>query len=145
MEDRIERQITIDASLDRVWELVTEPGWWAPTDQPVRIDRQPGAITVRDSSKWGQFPVAVVTMDPKTYAAFRWASQFPDEELTPGNSTLVEFYVSPTGEGVKVRVVESGFSILDASEAVREAGLESNAGGWTQELAALAGRAVQAA
>ncbi len=26
--DRIERQVTINAPLERVWRLVSEPGWW---------------------------------------------------------------------------------------------------------------------
>jgi hypothetical protein len=26
--DRIEREIVIDATVARVWQLVSEPGWW---------------------------------------------------------------------------------------------------------------------
>ncbi|MGI9002113.1 MAG: hypothetical protein ACR2GH_10630 [Pseudonocardia sp.] len=26
--DRIEREILINTPLDRVWDLVSEPGWW---------------------------------------------------------------------------------------------------------------------
>lgn len=35
MQDSIERNITIAAPIERVWDLVTEPGWWVP-------DRCPG-------------------------------------------------------------------------------------------------------
>ena len=30
MEDRIEQRITIRSSQDKVWQLVTRPGWWLP-------------------------------------------------------------------------------------------------------------------
>src|SRR3954454_1764060 len=73
MQDTIERSIAISAPLDRVWGLVTEPGWWVPSDEPVEAERTPGTVVVRESEKWGRFPVEVVDLRPMTYAAFRWA------------------------------------------------------------------------
>jgi uncharacterized protein YndB with AHSA1/START domain len=142
MQNVIEQEITINAGLDRVWELVTAPGWWVPTEQPQSADRTPGSVTVRESEKYGRFPVQVVEMRPRTYAAFRWASQFPGEELTDGHSTLIEFFVQDgsgesSGDGVTVRVRESGFAGLAAPEEVRQSGLRSNTEGWQMELADL--------
>ena len=77
MRDTIERSIAISASLERVWDLVTEPGWWVPSDTPVEADRTPGAVVVRESEKWGRFPVEVVELRPMTYAAFRWSPPTP--------------------------------------------------------------------
>ncbi len=34
MHDTIERSITITATLERVWDLVTEPGWWVSDRHP---------------------------------------------------------------------------------------------------------------
>lgn len=141
MDDRIEQEITIEAGLERIWDLVTEPGWWVPSDAEVPIDRTPGSETVRASERWGSYPVQVVRIEPKTYAAFRWASQFPGEELTPGRTTLVEFFVAAVGSGVTVTVRESGFAHLDAPDDVREAGLHANTEGWRQELGDLRVRA----
>ncbi|PZS31605.1 MAG: polyketide cyclase [Pseudonocardiales bacterium] len=142
MHDSIERSIAISASIDRVWELVTEPGWWAPSDAaPVETERTPGTVVVRESEKWGRFPVEVVALRPKSYAAFRWASTFPGEDLAPGRTTLIEFAVTPTDDGALVSVIESGFSQLDASDDVKANGFESNSGGWTEELASLRTRA----
>lgn len=141
MQDRIERQITINAPLDDVWDLVTEPGWWVPTNTDTPADRTPGSVTVRESEKWGRFPVQVVSLDPRTYAAFRWASTFAGEDLRPGNTTLVEFRVQPVGSAVSVTVVESGFAALEATDDVRSAGLASNTDGWAQELDSLKERA----
>lgn len=141
MHDTIERSITISASVERVWELVTEPGWWVPTDVPVEVDRTPGSVVVRESQKWGRFPVQVVELRPMSYAAFRWSSTFPGADLTPGRVTLIEFTVTPAGDEVRVSVVESGFSQLDAPEDLKTQSVESNSGGWTEQLSSLRSRA----
>ena len=141
MNDRIEQEITINAPLDRVWELVTEPGWWVPSKVVAPVDHTPGHQVVRESDQWGRFPVEVVRVEPKTYAAFRWASHAPGAELTPRNTTLVEFRVEPAGDAVHVTVVESGFAALDAPADVRDRARKSNTGGWQQEMAGLAARA----
>jgi uncharacterized protein YndB with AHSA1/START domain len=141
MQDRIERSIVISAPIERVWDLVTEPGWWVPSDVEVEPDRTPGHVVVRESQKVGRFPVEVVELRPMSYAAFRWASTFPGAELAPGRATLIEFTVSPTESGVQVAVVESGFSTLDASDDLKTQGIESNSGGWTDQLSALQNRA----
>ena len=145
MEDLIEREISINASLDRVWDLVTEPGWWVPADVEAPVDRTPGSQTVRTSEKWGRFPVEVVRVDPQTYAAFRWASQFPGEGLAEGRTTLIEFFVAAEAGEVTVKVRESGFATLDATEEVRQAGLASNTDGWRMELTSLKERSEGAA
>jgi uncharacterized protein YndB with AHSA1/START domain len=137
MDDRIEQEITVQASLDRVWELVTRPGWWVPGDDAVPPDRTPGSLTVRASQKWGRYVVELVRLEPKTYAAFRWASAFPGEDLKPGRATLVEFFVKPAGEEVSVTVVESGFGGLELPADRREQEWKSNTGGWQEELASL--------
>jgi uncharacterized protein YndB with AHSA1/START domain len=141
MQDIIERSIAIAAPIERVWELVTEPGWWVPSDVPVEADRTPGHVVVRESEKWGRFPVEVVELRPMTYAAFRWSSIYPGEDPTPARSTLIEFTVTPTDEGVRVSVTESGFSRLDAPDELKVQSIESNSGGWTEELSSLRNRA----
>jgi uncharacterized protein YndB with AHSA1/START domain len=140
MQDTIERSIEINAPLDRVWDLVTEPGWWVPTDGPVVAERSAGAVVIRESEKWGRFPVEVVELRPRTYAAFRWSSSYPGGDLTPGRTTLIEFTVTPTEQGVQVAVKESGFAQLDAPDEVKAQGFESNSGGWEMELASLRDR-----
>jgi uncharacterized protein YndB with AHSA1/START domain len=141
MQDSIERSIVIAAPLERVWELVTEPGWWVPSDRRIEPDRTPGHVVVRESEKWGRFPVEVVDMRPMSYAAFRWSSTFPGEDLAPGRTTLIEFTVTPAEDGVRVSVTESGFLQLDATDEVKSHGVESNSDGWTQELSSLQQRA----
>jgi uncharacterized protein YndB with AHSA1/START domain len=144
MDDRIKQDITINAPLDRVWDLVSEPGWWVPSAVVPAVDHTPGHQAVRESEKWGRFPVEVVRVEPKTYAAFRWASHLPGAELTNGNTTLVEFRLEPAGDAVRVTVAESGFAALEAPESVREQSRKENTGGWREELALLRERAESA-
>jgi len=141
MDDRIERDIVINAPLDRVWELVSEPGWWVPTTVAAPVDHTPGHQVVREHESGSRYPVEVVRVDPKRYAAFRWASHAAGAELTTTNTTLVEFRLEPAGDAVRVSVVESGFAAIDASESVREQAWKDNTGGWQEEMAGLKERA----
>ena len=133
MGDSIEREITIQAELGTVWQLVSEPGWWVgePAAEPVR---EAGAVTRRRTETLGEYPVRVEELRPQTYAAFRWASMFRDHDLTTGNSTLVEFWLTETDRGVQVRVVESGWEALDARPEQIAQGVADNSGGWAEEL-----------
>lgn len=142
--DRIEQRITIDADLERVWNLVTRPGWWVPDDMDRPVDRTPGHLTMRESAQYGRFPVELVRLDPRTYAAFRWASEFPGEDPTPGRATLVEFFVEPSEDAVAVTVVETGFDSLELPADRREAGRLDNVSGWGEQLGVLRSWAEQA-
>jgi uncharacterized protein YndB with AHSA1/START domain len=141
MEDRIERSVLIEAPLDRVWDLVTEPGWWVPSETDDPVDRTPGAVTVRTSAQYGSFPVQVVRLEPKAYAAFRWASAFPGDELVEGKATLVEFHVAAEDGAIRVTVVESGFDGLAVPEDLRRKEYEGNVSGWAEEMDGLRQRA----
>jgi uncharacterized protein YndB with AHSA1/START domain len=137
--NRIERQITINASRQRVWELVTRPGWWINDGDVVehRIERHGDVCDVHDPVH-GMFQVRVVAVEPQSYAAFRWRSDGVTRTVD-GPTTLVEFWIDDDdGGGVTVRVVESGFEDLDSTEEQRRENYDGNAGGWGTELAALA-------
>lgn len=113
--DRIERETLIAASLDRVWSLVAEPGFWV-ADQGTLTGStaREGESLVAKNAEYGNFPVRVEKVEPQTYLAYRWASAFPGEELREDNSTLVEFTLTPEGDKTRLRVVESGFAALAA-------------------------------
>jgi uncharacterized protein YndB with AHSA1/START domain len=137
VDDRIEQEIVIGAGLERVWDLVTRPGWWVPDEknEPAR-----GSCTVRESATWGRFLIKVVRLEPMRYAAFRWASEFPGEEPGEGNSTLVEFFVKALSDAeTSVTLVESGFAGLPEDR--RGPAWQANTGGWAEELASLKSRA----
>ncbi|XVQ15254.1 SRPBCC family protein [Spirillospora sp. CA-255316] len=135
-QDRIEREIAIAAPVERVWAVITEPGhvgtWFAADGKPAEIDRlEPGGRMVVDHGEHGVFPMRIVTVEPPRVFSYRWASLLPGQEATDDNSTLVEFTLSPDGEGTLLRIVESGFAALPVSEEERERSFQSNSGGWT--------------
>ncbi|MEV0381187.1 SRPBCC domain-containing protein [Nonomuraea sp. NPDC050643] len=143
-EDRIERETLIAASLERVWSLVTQPGFWVADKEslPGTVARE-GESIVAKNAEYGEFPVRVEKVEPPTYVAYRWASAFPGQELQEGNSTLVEFTLTQEGARTRLRVVESGFAALAASEEQRSQAVKDNTGGWPLELDALRKRAEQ--
>ncbi|MEB3371754.1 SRPBCC domain-containing protein [Saccharopolyspora mangrovi] len=142
MVDRIEREIVIAAAPERVWPLVSEPGFWATDDESIRgTMATEGQTLVARHSQHGDFPMRVEKVDPPKYLAYRWMSAFPGEALTEDNSTLVEFTLTPEGDGTRLRVVESGFAALPTSEENRRNVIKDHTGGWEQCLAALAARA----
>ena len=142
--DRIERETLIAAPLERVWELVAQPGFWVAdkASLPGTVARE-GESMVARNSEHGDFPVRVEKVEPPTYLAYRWASAFPGDDLHEDNSTLVEFTLTPEGDKTRLRVVESGFSTLAGSEQLRNQAVEGNTSGWRQELDALKTRAEQ--
>jgi uncharacterized protein YndB with AHSA1/START domain len=140
MEDRVERRITIRATQDRVWQLITRPGWWLPGSK-TEPARGPGRATVEYGADSRPYVIDIVRVEPQGYASFRWASAFGGGVPAPGNATLVEFYVRPVGNEIGVTVVESGFSTLDLPDVLREDQLKGNAGGWQYELTGLRTRA----
>lgn len=142
--DRIERETLIEASLERVWSLVAEPGFWvADAGSLAGTVAKEGESVVAKNSEYGDFPVRVEKLDPPTYLAYRWASAFPGQELREDNSTLVEFTLTPEGDKTRLRVVESGFAALAGSEELRSKAHKDNTGGWPQVLDAFRKRAEQ--
>ncbi len=130
--DRIEREISIDAPADRVWSLVSEPGWFI-NDKAItehRIERNGDLSTIHDPVH-GAFTFRTVELDEPRYAAFRWLADSSDPQ---SDSTLVEFWITPSDSGVLLKVVESGFASLPGTEAERRARFDGNNEGWTIEL-----------
>ena len=147
--DSIEREVTIEAPVERVWALVTEAehlGRWFG-DAGADVDLRPGGALELRWSEYGTSRGRIEAVQPRSRFAFRWAP-FKDPggvEPTDGNSTLVEFTLSPEGEGTRLRVVESGFAALDCSDEQRRKNLESNTEGWQMELGELKEYAVTVA
>ena len=136
--DQIERETVIDAPVERVWELITEPehvGRWFG-DAGAEIDLRPGGEMVIRWAEHGTSRGRVVDVRPHTRFAFRWAPfKVPaGGEPVDGNSTLVEFTLAPEGAGTRLRVVESGFASLAASDEQLAKNYASNSGGWRTEL-----------
>jgi uncharacterized protein YndB with AHSA1/START domain len=135
--DRIEREILIHAPADVVWAVVTEPeqisGWFSDS---VELDLRPGGAVVLRWDDHGTVHGRVERVEPPRLFSFRWTVQH-DQELADGNSTLVEFSLSPEGDSTRLTVVESGFADLAAPEGERQRHVDSHRRGWGSELGEL--------
>src|SRR5690348_16728314 len=124
--DRIEREIRIDAPIDVVWSVVTEPDqitqWFSDLAE---FEPQPGAdgtITFRGSRKGAvadadaQLDVVVnlriERVEPPSYFSFRW--DYPrGAEPGESNAPLVEFMLRKDGDATLLKLVESGLQRSD--------------------------------
>jgi uncharacterized protein YndB with AHSA1/START domain len=89
--------------------------------------------------------VRVEKLEPKSYVSYRWASAFSGEALREGITTLVEFTLTPEDGGTRLRVVESGFAALEASDDTRRGAWKENTDGWVEVMDAFKKRAEEAA
>lgn len=129
--DRIEREIIIDAAPDRVWQLISKPGWYiGGTDYTRSRIEQRGDLTIVHDPTNGAFAFRVVELDEPRYAAFRWHITLDVDS----SSTLVEFWITHSPSGCLLRVVESGFASLSEPEADRRSRFDDHTTGWRLEL-----------
>jgi uncharacterized protein YndB with AHSA1/START domain len=139
--DSIEREVVIDAPVERVWELVTEAehlGRWFG-DAGAAVDLRPGGAMELRWTEYGSSRGRVEAVEPPRRFAFRWAP-FKDPgglDPTDANSTRVEFTLAEQGDGTRLRVVESGFESLATSDEQRQKNLDGNTEGWRLELGEL--------
>jgi len=132
--DRIEREILIDAPIERVWSLVSEPGWWiGDGDRSGQVVTREGDLIVVDDPRYGRYPVLPVSNDAPRYASYRGGDD-PSQTPAEGTSTLVEFFLTEQGDATLLRVVESGFASLYPSAERRAAAVEDNIEGWEMQL-----------
>jgi uncharacterized protein YndB with AHSA1/START domain len=149
LTDRIEREIRIDAPIDVVWSIVTEPEqitqWFSDSAE---FELQPGAegtLTFRGSRK-GSRPndsqhEAVINLrveraEPPRYFSFRWDYPHgvePDES----NAPLVEFTLTEDGEATTLKLVESGLQRPDWTDDQNERYVADHERGWDHHLGLL--------
>ncbi|MFE2103403.1 SRPBCC domain-containing protein [Streptomyces sp. NPDC059468] len=115
--DTIERTIAINAPVDRVWSVLTEPvflGRWFGNGEPVKIDLHPGGLLVFDHGVHGVIPARIVTVEPPRVFSWRWSQGAAGEEPDDTNATMVEFTLAEddSAGGTRLTVIESGFARL---------------------------------
>ncbi|MBG0564750.1 SRPBCC family protein [Actinoplanes aureus] len=134
--DRIEREVFVKATVERVWAVITEPehvGVWFGQGGPAEIDLRPGGVMRLDHGDHGTYPTRIVAVDPPRYLAYRWAAGYPGEIADESNSTLVEFFLLAEEGGTRLRVAESGFATLTIPAArEKSAGFDSHERGWRE-------------
>jgi uncharacterized protein YndB with AHSA1/START domain len=127
--DRIEREITIAAPVERVWELITRPehvGQWFG-DAGAEIDLRPGGALKITWEDKGTVDGNVERVEPMSLFSWRWNQK-------DAGTTLVEFSLAAIDEGTRLQVVETGFSTLDTTPEDRRAKYDDHSGGWRAVL-----------
>src|SRR3954470_12774077 len=147
--DRIEKDVLLHAPLQRVWRAISDAhefGRWFGVrfDGPfVAGNCVTGVITptsVDDQVAKAQEPHAgksdtwqIVAIEPQRRLAFRWHPYAVESgaDYAQEPTTLVEFTLAETDDGVLLRIVESGFDRIPADR--RVAAFEGNSEGWAAQ------------
>lgn len=159
-QDRIEKQIVLNAPIARVWHAITDStefGTWfgVKLHQPFAPGRK---ITgkfegdfdeakIRDyQASLGLEPTGIRPLTPNYVFctvermeephlfSFRWIPYGIDIECDPETETptLVEFRLAPDGAGTRLTIVESGFE--QVPEHRRQRAFLMNTGGWSAQI-----------
>ena len=133
--DRIERRIDIDATAEKVWQLIERPGWWInehEVDPDPTIRQEEDGLAVLVHPTWGEFRIQTVEAERPRRLAYRWI-----DNDHPDTGTLVEFSIDERAEGgVTLTVVESGFTGLKKDREAIARQVTENTHGWELELQA---------
>ena len=147
--DRIEKSVLLKAPLERVWDAISDSaafGKWfgaqfdgpfvagttvrgviAPTavDEQVAKQQEPHAGTPME---W-----QIVAVEPRRRLAYRWHpfAVDVDTDYSSEPTTLVEFLLDETPDGILLHITESGFDAIPADR--RAAAYEANSGGWAKQ------------
>jgi uncharacterized protein YndB with AHSA1/START domain len=147
--DRIEKEVVLRAPLDRVWRAISEAdefGRWfgvrfdGPFVAGASVTGVITPTTVDEDVARAQEPHAgksdtwqVVAVEPQRRLAFRWHPYGVEDDVDYSQepTTLVEFTLTETNDGVLLRIVESGFDAIPAER--RAAAFEANSQGWAAQ------------
>ncbi len=131
----IEREITIDASPETVFEVISSPehirGWWNGADTDIAA--QPGSVgTIAwpgEPSHENTEQIAVVDATPYSLFSFRWVYD-AGSVAAADNSLLVVFELRPEGSGTVLRMTETGFRERGWCDAVAQGCYDDHVSGW---------------
>ena len=141
MTDRIEKQIDLNAPLERAWRALTdhrEFGRWFGVSLegpfvPGEVSRGRVTHPGYEHVVWQARIKAIV---PQTLFSFTWHPYGLDKEVdySKETPTLVEFRLEPTAGGTRTRLhlTESGFEGVPAER--RAEAFRMNESGWTQQM-----------
>lgn len=138
--DMVEASISIDAPVARVWELVSEPGWFISDEQgdrtPQRRSTRGNDVVLHDS-RFGVFLFRTESVEPDRRIATRTAFGPTERDLDLAKSTLTTFTLTPRDGAVDVHVSERGFRSLGLGGDDLQQLVDGNRAAWPVKLAHL--------
>jgi uncharacterized protein YndB with AHSA1/START domain len=131
----IEREILIDAPVDVVWQVITEPDQiiqWFSTE--AEIDgRVGGSGHLRFKPSGDSYSLQVEALEPPRRFVFRWVR--PEGSVPRAdNSMLVEFTLHAEAGRTRLRLVESGFDQVDWTDEAKAKYFDDHSRGWSTLL-----------
>jgi uncharacterized protein YndB with AHSA1/START domain len=145
VSDAIERDIFIAAPAEKVWELVSVPGWWIndgtlDLDSVERLADDRAIVHHPDA---GSLLVERLEAQAPRTVTFRWLvsgaeadARRPDAAEDQFLYTRVTFTLTPEPGGTRLAVTESGFATATMEEKARRRAYADNSEGWEIELGA---------
>jgi len=143
MQNKIEKQIELQAPVARVWRALTdyrEFGAWfrVALEGPFVAGKVTRGQVLYRGFEHLVWEASIVKMEPERLFSFTWAQiRYHDKErYSPDYAgaprTLVEFRLEETATGTLLTVTESGFENVPAEW--REQAMRENDGGWTAQV-----------
>ena len=149
-QDRIEKKIVLNASLERVWRAISDSrrfGAWFGMEvdggfvegqrvlakiRPTKVDAE--VAEMQKPYDGVTFDLLIERIEPMRRFAFRWHPGVPesDETLPDDQRTLVVFELEQKPDGVLLTITESGFENVPLAR--RADAFAGNEGGWTHQL-----------
>ncbi|WP_067496740.1 SRPBCC family protein [Actinoplanes sp. TFC3] len=138
----IERELYIEAVPEVVFEVVSNPEhvkrWWPDNAQYEVVAGSTGEISFGDCAAGGKvMALTVVEARPPHMFSFRWTHP-TGTSAVEGNSLLVTFTLSPSGDGTLLHFTETGFRELAGQPAVAQEMYQEHVQGWDLFLPRLA-------
>ena len=135
---QIQREILIEAPVDVVWRVVTEPSQirqWFTDEAEIEL-RVGGTGRLAFTRSGESYQLQIEALEPPHRFAFRWV-QPAGSVARLDNSMLVEFTLQEEAGKTRLRVTESGFDTVDWSDTKKAKYAEDHSKGWQTLLGRL--------
>jgi uncharacterized protein YndB with AHSA1/START domain len=142
VSDTISREIFIAAPVEKVWELISVPGWWINGGSALNLDtveRLSDDRAVVHHPELGDFLIERLAAEPPRTATYRWLVSGaevarPVAKADQFVQTRVTFTLTPEAGGTRLTVAESGFATAAMEENARRRAHAENSRHWGIEL-----------
>ena len=141
--NQIRREIQIDAPIDVVWQVITQPEHltkWFPDS--AELDLRPGGQGRFGWDGHGTSVLRVVDVDVPHRFSYRWCHEEGTEPLE-SNSLLVTFELTPSDGGTRLQLTESGYAGVGWPEDQKVTVFGEHEGGWVEHTDRLVDAAIE--
>lgn len=139
MADRIEKKVTLDAPVDRVWQALTdhrEFGNWfgVALEGPFEAGKTSRGTITHPGYEHLKWEANIEAMEKERRFAMTWHPYAidPEKDYSGESPTRVEFALEPEGTGTKLRITEDGFDKVPEDR--RDEALRMNESGWEAQM-----------